>query len=193
MMVTQYIENRGEKFKITKSINRLVKYFYFRYGLSRHEINSHVTWAFTKRKRHLKYDSERSPLEIYIAWFVYYELLSLKKQCKSHLKKSRTVPLSELDNGGTISRTGPSINPYERRGFDALTNSVSPEDEIIGRELMQMAQDFFGYDDLAVLLGVKDRHDEADRLHIDYFTYCKRLNRKILRFRSHLKNINYFD
>jgi hypothetical protein len=60
-------------------------------------------------------------------------------------------------------------------------------------ELLREAQEFFGYNDLSVLLGATDRHDEADRLGIDYYTYCKRLNRNILQFRSHLKNIGYTD
>jgi len=192
-MIFQFLENRSGKFKINKSIQRLVKHLYYKYGLCRREIYSQLWWTFRKRNRHLKYEPEKSSLGTFIAWFVYYELLSLKKQCDQNLQKCRTVPLSEIENGQKISRSGCSLWPYERQGFDGLVNSVTPEDELIGMELLREAQEFFGYNDLSVLLGATDRHDEADRLGIDYYTYCKRLNRNILQFRSHLKNIGYTD
>lgn len=109
------------------------------------------------------------------------------------MKKSRTIPLSELYIGDRIPRGGSSIEPYEREGMDGLINLNTPEDELIGKELMQMALDFFGDDDLSVLLGARDRKDEAERIGVDYYSYCKRLKRKTQKFRSHLENIGYFD
>ena len=193
MLIWSFIDGSGGKFGILKSINRHVKQLYHRFGITRDEIRSRLGYTFQRRQRHLKYNPDRAPLENYVAWFVYYELLTLMDECQRHLNKSRTIPLSELHNGKKISRIGGSIDPYERQGADGLANYNSPEDEYIGKELMQMALDFFGEDDLEVLLGARERIDEAERLGINYYTYCKRLTRKVHRFRSRLQTTGYFD
>lgn len=64
---------------------------------------------------------------------------------------------------------------------------------MIGKELMQMALDFFGEEDLEVLLGAKDRAEEANRLGIKYDTYQKRLERKRQRFKTILIQAGYID
>ena len=192
-LILKFIDRYGEKSKLLNSIRRHVKHLYYRYGITRSEIASRLFCIFEKRKRHLKYDADRSSLENFVAWFVYYELLTLIDQCRDYKKKPKTVPLSGNNEGEKISMTGCPIEPYERQGIDALINPISPEDELIGEELMEMALEFFGHDDLSVLLGARDRKDEAYRLGIDYCTYCKRLKRKTLRFRSYLNNIGYFD
>ena len=193
MLIRRFIEGRGGKFGIQKSIQCHVKQLYYRYGITRDEIESRLIYIFQKRDRHLKYDADRSSLENYVAWFVYYELLTLIEQCQDDKKKPKIVSLSGNNEGEKISMIGCSIEPYERQGINGLINSISPEDELIGEELMEMALEFFGNDDLSVLLGARDRKDEAHRLGIDYCTYCKRLKRKTLRFRSYLNNIGYFD
>ena len=193
MLILNFIKGRGGKIGIQNSILRHVKQLYHRYGITRDEIASRLFTTFQDRKRHLKYDAERASLENYVAWFVYYQLLTIKDQCRQHLKKSKTIPLSELYIGDRIPRGGSSIEPYEREGMDGLTNPNTPEDELIGKELLQMALDFFGDEDLSVLLGARDRADEAERLGVDYYSYCKRLKRKTQRFRSYLDKIGYFD
>jgi len=40
MMIFQFLEHRSGKFKINKSIQRLVKHLYYKYGLGRREIYS---------------------------------------------------------------------------------------------------------------------------------------------------------
>jgi hypothetical protein len=193
MLVLKFIEGRGGKHGIHKSIQRQVHKIYYKYGIHRDEIASHLICSFRDRNRHLKYDPNLSSLEKYVAWFVYYQLLAIRSQCREHLKKSRTVPLSELENGQKISKIGCSINPYEKHVIGGMINSDTPEDELIGKELMHLALEFFGDEDLAVILGARGRAAEAGKLGIDYFTYCKRLKRKTLQFRSYLKDIGYLE
>jgi hypothetical protein len=193
MLVWEFIEGRGGKHGIQKTVQRQVHKIYYKYGIQRDEIVSRLVCIFRDRNRHLKYDPTLSSLEKYVAWFVYYQLLTISSQCREHLKKSRTVPLSELEDGQKISKIGGSINPHEKQVIDGLINSDTPEDELIGKELMHLALDFFGDDDLAVILGARSRAAEAEKLGIDYFTFCKRLKRKTLRFRSYLKNLGYID
>jgi len=193
MLIRKFIEDRGGNLRILKIIQSHVKQLYYRYGITRDEIESRLACIFRERKRHLKYDADRSSLQNYVAWFVYYELLTLIDQCRDYKKKPKTVPLSGNNEGEKISMIGCALEPFERQGINGLINPNTPEDELIGEELMQMALEFFGHDDLSVLLGARDRKDEAHRLGIDYCTYCKRLKRKTLRFRSHLIDIGYFD
>jgi hypothetical protein len=187
------VRNHGIRLKITPHINRTVKYLFARHGIERKEIYNHLFTVFWEREKHLKWDPSKSPFQVYVTLFVHYELKSLRRLLDNGLKKERTIPLSQLEYDNTIDRSGMSTSRYESDGIDGLINAVSPEDELIGRELMQIADDFFGHHDLAVLLGARDRCDEARRLGIDYFSYCKRLNRKVERFRSYLEDIGYTD
>jgi hypothetical protein len=193
MLIFNSLKGCGGKTSIHKAIQRNVKHLYHRYGIRREEIESIFCIKFRERRRHLKYDPGLSSLNTYVAKFVYYELLTLKELCRKQLDKSRTIPLSELENGEKLSRSGCSLNAYERHGIDAVINNDSPEDELIGKELMEIALKFFGEKDLSVLLGAKDRQTESARLGVDYFTYCKHLNRKTLKFRSYLKHIGYLE
>ena len=120
MLIRRFIEGRSGKFGILKSIQRHVKQLYYRYGITRDEIESRLIYIFQKRERHLKYDADRSSLENYVAWFVYYELLTLIDQCQDYKKKPKTVPLSGNNEGEKISMIGGSLGPYERQGIDAL-------------------------------------------------------------------------
>jgi hypothetical protein len=61
----------------------------------------------------------------------------------------------------------------------------------MGKELLQAAADHFGNNDLDVIFGVKDKHDEAECLGIDYDTYRKRLQRKLAKFKFILKDNGY--
>ena len=61
----------------------------------------------------------------------------------------------------------------------------------MGKELVKMANDHFGDNDLAVILGLKSKRAEAKRLGINNDTYRKRLQRKLAKFRSILNENGY--
>ena len=90
-----------------------------------------------------------------------------------------------------IKRTGASLDPYERQGIDGLIDQENPEDVLIGSELMELARSHIGYDDLTVIIGLRDKRAEAKRLGLSYDTYRKRLQRKLVRFKSILKDAGY--
>ena len=190
LMISRFIENRNVKLKLKKSITQLVRYLYHKFGITRQEIESQLYWKFKTRERHLKYDPSRSNLEVYIGYFTYYALLDLVCECKRCKEKYREIPLSQLQYGDSVSTIGRSVDSLD---IDGLTDYETPLDKMIGNELMEMAQKYFCMTDLAVLLGDSDRHDEAKRLGINYNTYCRRLQRKVKKFRSFLKRIGYLD
>jgi hypothetical protein len=86
---------------------------------------------------------------------------------------------------------GSSIDSYERQEIDGLIDPESPEDALVGKELMEIAARYFGEEDLAVIIAIKDKRAEARRLGLNYETYRKRLQRKISNFQSILKDNGY--
>ena len=193
-LISRFVKKRGRQTGLLKSVQYMVHCLYYNFNVERKEIISDLNDTFETRKRHLKFDPERSSLEKYVMWFVYYELLTLVQKRQKEFKEARknTIPLADLESGERIKdRIGCSLTPYERQGIYGLIDNISPEDELLKKELAQIAMDFFGPDDLAVLLGARDRKEEAERLGIDYFAYSKRLERKVQRFKSHLQDIDY--
>ena len=189
-MISRFISNRNVKLKLKNSITQLVHYLYHGFGITRQEIESQLYWKFKTRERHLKYDPSRSNLEVYVGYFTYYALLDLVCECKRCKEKCREIPLSQLPFGDYVSTMGRPANNLE---IDGLIDYETPQGVTMGKELLEMAQSHLGKNDLAVLIGASDRHDEADRLGIDYNTYCRRLQRKVKQFRSFLKGIGYLE
>jgi hypothetical protein len=191
LLVFQFIDNRNREYKIQSCINRLVKYLYGKYRVYRDDIEGYLSKRFIERRRHLKYDPERSSLEIYVGYFVYYGLLDLICECQRHRERCLEVPLSQLNFGERVSTAGRPAENFEDFGIEGLTNRISPEDEIIGKELMELADGFFEELDLAVLLGAVDRKTAAQKMGRSYVNYRKHLNRQVARFRSFIKDYGY--
>ena len=191
LLIFQFVDNRNKKLKIQYRITKLVKHLYGKHRVCRDEIAFHLTRLFEARGRHIKYDPDRSPLELYVAYFVYYGLLNLLSECENSKKRAIEVPLSEFLQGESVSTIGRPAEPYEEGGLEGLTNHRTPEDEIIGKELLDLASRFFVKPDLEVLLGISDRQTAAEELGLKYDSYCKHLSRKVVRFRSVITNLGY--
>ena len=176
------------------SIQKRVKWLFHRYGITRKEIIEHLKWKYKGQKKHKRHDPNLSCLKTYVLTFCYYGVLSLVRELKKHDAHLSLIPLDQNFQGEKINgRSGASYEPYEQEGNEGLVEPNNPEDILIGKELMQMALDFFGEEDLEVLLGAKDRTAEADRLGIRYDTYQKRLERKRQRFKTILQQSGYID
>jgi len=191
LLIFQLIDNRHKHLKIQSRITKLVKYLYGKYQVDRDEIDVHLSHRFEARQRHLKYDPEKSPLETYVSYFVYYGLLNLLCECKRSGNIGNKVPLSELINGDSIATLGRPVESFEKPGIEALINTVTPEDQIIGKQLLEIALRHFGKTDLDVLLGISDRATTSRTLSMKYHSYCKRLNRKVENFRAVINLLGY--
>jgi len=187
VLISRYLNNKG--LKLGNSIRLLARTLYHRYCLSREELTSIIFDTFQRRKRHLKYDPERSTLESYVAWFIYYSLQTILRQ----YSQSNTITLSELGRGEEFKKQGISTDFMERHGIEGLVNRETPEDLLIWKEFLQETYTFSGKHDCGVLMETNDRKTEALRLGLDYDTYRKRLLRKCSAFRPHLQSLGYFD
>lgn len=176
-LITRNI-HQGGKIWMNQSIQKRVKWLYREYGITRKEIIEYLKWEFERRHMHRRHDPKKSCLQTYVLTFCYYGVLSMVKKCKKYLGRTSSVPKGQKKDGKKIEeRSGASYEPYEKNGIEELLELDNPEDLLIGKELMQMALDHFGQDDLAVLLGAKDRDAVATKLGIRYDTYQKRLER----------------
>ena len=182
----------GGKIWINRAIQKRVKWLYHRYGMTRTEIIAYVKWKFKSQRKHRKFKPEKSCLATYVLNYTYFSLLTLVKQCKKHeAGGKKEIPFSQLPNYEPIQTMGNSIDSFERQGIEGLIDKKNPEDIIVGKELMETSTDYFGDNDLAVILGIKNKRTEARRLGLNYDTYRKRLQRKLIKFRSMLKDDGY--
>lgn len=160
--------------------------------MTRTEIIAYVKWDFKRKRKHRKFNPEKSCLETYVLNFTYFALLTLVRQCINHdAGGEKEIPFSQLSDDTLIQTMGSSLESFERQGIEGLIDEENPEDVLIAKELMETASDYFGGNDLAVILGLKDKRAEARRLGLDYDTYRKRLQRKLIKFRSILNDSGY--
>ena len=177
---------------MNRAIQARVRWLYHRYGITRIEIIEYVKWDFERKKKHRKFDPEKSCLETYVLTFTYFALLTLIRQCKKHdVGEKEEIPFSQLSKDTSIQTMGSSIESFEREGVDGLIDEDDPEMIIMGKELLQAAADHFGDNNLDVIFGLKDKRAEARSLGLSYDTYRKRLQRKLIQFRSILKDDGY--
>ena len=160
--------------------------------MTREEIIEYVKWKYKGQRKHRKFKPEKSCLETYVLNFTYFALLTLVRQCKKHDSDGeREIPFSQLSDYEPIQTMGNSIDSFERQGIEGLIDEEDPEDILIGKELIEAATDHFGDNDLAVILGIKDKRAEATRLGLGYDAYRKRLLRKIGKFKDFLNDNGY--
>ncbi len=183
---------QGGKIWMNGAIQKRVKWLYHKYGMTRKEVIEYIKWKYKGQQKHRKFNPEKSCLETYVLNFTYFTLLSLVRQCKKHdIGNEKEILFSDLVDHEPIKKTGASLDPYERQAIEGLIDQENPEDVLIGSELMELARSHIGKDDLAVIIGLRDKSAEARRLGLNYDTYRKRLQRKLSRFRSLLNDAGY--
>lgn len=189
-LISRFIWQGGKLWK-NHVIQKRVKWLFYQYGITRQEIIENLKWKFEQNNHHQRYYPAKSCLETYVLNFCYYGLLSMVRECKSQEGKGNLIPVPNHLYGLKIQSMGKSYEPYERDGIDGLVEMTTPEDLLIGKELLQMAEDHFGREDLEVLLGARDRKAEAERLGLTGEAYRLRLFRKRLLFKEVLKEAGY--
>ena len=190
-LIYRFIYHSG-KIWMNTAIQKRVRWLYYRYGMNRKEIIEYVKWKFKCQRKHYKFNREKSCLETFVLNFTYFTLLTLVQQCENHeAGNEKEIPFSQLPDYEPIKTIGQSIDSFERMGIEGIINDENPEDILMGKQLMEMATDHFSDNDLAVILGLKDKRAEAKRLGLDYDSYRKRLQRKLNQFRSILNGDGY--
>ena len=185
------LSNKG-KFKINRSIQSKVERLKQDYGFEHDEILNSQCEHFLGKKIYRKYDETKSKSTFIVHCTNYGLNREIRKQ---HRQKNNYTEVALVDflPENSDDQLGSSIGYLEKLGIDGLYEADTPEDLCIAKELLGLILDHFGKDDTQVLLGIKDRQDEAERLSIKYHTYCKRLNRKVQSFIPILKQHGYLN
>ena len=177
-------------FKINRIIGYKTRRLKYEYGLEDDEILNVLFVEFLDKKLYEKITPDKT-LSTFIVHTTNY---GLSTQIRERQREKRNYPSISLDGLAEESSDGycgSAISFLEDLGADGLVDYTTPEDLVIAKELMELIIDHFGEDDAEVLLGYSDRQSESNRLSIDYYTYCKRLSRKIHSFLPILKNAGY--
>lgn len=157
------------------------------YGVEEDEILNSLFDKYLCKQHYEKYNSEKA-LSTFAVHYVNY---GLNTQIRKHKADRRNYPTISLSILAQEDGDSSAISFLETLGAQDLVDYTTPEDLVIAKELLELIYDYFGKDDAEVLLGYKDRRSEADRLSINYDTYCKRLSRKIRSFQPILENAGY--
>jgi len=175
-------------------INRIIGYKARRlkdeFGLEDDEIHNAIFVEFLSKKLYEKITPDKT-LSTFIVHTTYYVLSSQLRKEKQEKRNYPSISLDGLAAESSDGYCGSAISFLEMLGVDGLVDYTTPEDLVIAKELLDLVIDHFGEDDAKVLLGYSDRQTESNRLSIDYYTYCKRLSRKLDSFLPVLKNAGY--
>ena len=180
------------KFEINKKIQKKVNYLKKRHGLEHDDIHSCLFDDFITKQIYRKYDPEKTKLSTFIAYYTNYSLSTLKRKYDALDQNYREIFLDyDSENLQYHGRRRTSLEILEKLGVEAVIESNTPEDYYFVKELIDLMKDFYSENEILVLLGYKDRRTEAERLSIDYYTYCKRLSRKHEAFKLILREAGY--
>ncbi|MBI9084888.1 MAG: hypothetical protein JEZ11_14945 [Desulfobacterales bacterium] len=171
-----------------QSIRENVRLLEAEYGIDKMELLNAQFFLMLRKGLARKYRPERA-LSTFVTYCIFY---GLKEQLRNEkIRRQLITSLEELQQNSASGRIGISIVFLERLGIDGLVDSVTPEDIIIGKQLLALIIDHFGIGDTQVVLGFKSRKEEAERLGVEYAVYRKRLFRKKESFRPVLIEHGY--
>ena len=175
-------------------INRIIRYKSRRlkdeYGLEDDEIPNVIFCEFLGKKLYEKITPDKT-LSTFIVHATNYGLNGQLRKQQQEKRNYPSISLDALAEDSSDGYCGSAISFLEMLGADGLVDYTTPEDLIIAKELMGLIINHFGENDAEVLLGYSDRQTESNRLSISYYTYCKRLSRKIGSFLPILKKAGY--
>lgn len=179
------------KYEINEMIHRKVDYLNKVHGLERDDILHHLFENYMSKKHYQKHDPAKTKLSTFIAHYTNWSLINLIRSYDTLEKNYREILFEDGPQNPSNGRNRCSLSYLEEIGHEGVVDRITPEDIYNGKELWNLMQDFFDKDDLLVILGFRDRRAEAERLSVDYYTYCKRLNRKVSAFKSLLTELGY--
>ena len=182
--------SNNRNFKINRIIGYKARRLKDEFGLEDDEIHNAIFVEFLDKKLYEKITPDKT-LSTFIVHTTNYVL---NVQLRKHQQEKRNCPRISLDSLAEDSSDGycgSAISFLKTLGADGLVDYTTPEDLVIAKELMELIIDHFGENDADVLLGYSDRLSESARLSISYYTYCKRLSRKIDSFLPILENAGY--
>ena len=172
-LLQKILSNKG-KLNINRKIHYKIERLCREHGYKPKEILGALAEIYLRKRLYEKYQAETA-LSTFMLHFINYSLNALSRKCDTHRRHYHEIFLEDLD--GLES--------------DCIAEITTPEDLIIGKQLLELMIKHYGIEDVLVLLGHEDRQAAADRLKLTYESYCKRLFRKTLLFLPILDHAGY--
>ena len=181
------------KSSINKRIQRKVEILDEILGVDREDLLHEIFTNYLVKKHYRKFDPAKGRLSTFITHYTdkYLNHIIRKYNTPDNHRRD-TLPEDYGDALNDNKRSYHSLSFYEKRALvDDLIETSTPEDLCLAKELWEVLVKIAGLDDTLVLMGLKDRHEEADRRGIAYYSYCQQLHRKKLLLRSVLRELGY--
>ena len=169
-----------KNFKIKAKVRHLEENLRFNHDDILHELFEH----YLSGEYHENYDPDKAKFSTFIVDYVNKNLNNLLRTAVRSKKKEESAFLDKDFNDLSDSF-------LKQHGTNETFETTTPEDYLIAKELLQLMLDHYGIDDASVLLGLKDRKSFAKEMGIDYYVYCKRLNRLTSAFKQVLADAGY--
>jgi len=185
------LSGRG-KLPINKTLKANVHRLNQDHGLKQEEVLQGLFVAYVEKESYKKYDSEKGQLSTFIVHLAHNEVRNLKRGLDRFRRNYPVIPFEEWPKQSVGSSDGSKKRPYEEQlAALGVADTRTPEDYYMANELLDLMRRHYGEDDTAVLIGMKDKKTEAERLSISHDAYRKRLARKTVRFKKALKHAGY--
>jgi len=181
------------KGSINKMIQHKAKILNEIFGLDRDDLLHEIFENYLVKKHYRKFDPKRGRLSTFITHYTDKYLNHIIRKYNT-LDNNRidTIPEDCDDVLDDHNRARRPLSFYEKRGLaDNLIEKRTPEDLCIAKELWEVIVKIVGLNDTLVLMGLRDRHEEAQRKGMNYYSYCQRLHRKKSLLRSVLSELGY--
>jgi hypothetical protein len=159
-------------YHFTEELNS--KYFYSKEDLY-HSVIEHINSNKIVRKNGTKLGTHYTNI-------VYYYLHNLVRKERNKLKNVRVVSIFDSNR---------IAGHYNDHIIDTLTDSITPESDLIEKQFIAIVRDFFSPLELDCLLGFNSIKESAVEAGNNYEYYCKRLKQKIVKVRIFLKQEGY--
>ena len=169
-----------KNFKIKAKVRHLEENCRLNHDDILHELFEH----YLSDEYYEDYDPDKAKFATFIVDYVNKNLNNLLRTAVRSKKREASIFLDK-DVG--------DLSDYflKQHGINETFETITPEDYLIAKELLELIQDHYGIDNAAVLLGKKDRRSFAKEMGIDYYAYCKRLNRLTSAFNQVLADAGY--
>ena len=169
-----------KNFKIKAKVRHLKGDFRLNHDDILHELFEH----YLSGEYHENYDPDKAKFSTFIVDYVNNNLNNLLLKAVRSKKREDSTFLDK-----DVYDLSDSF--LKKHGTNETFETTTPEDYLIAKELLELIQGHYGIDNAAVLLGKKDRRSFAKEMGIDYYAYCKRLNRLTSAFKQVLADAGY--
>lgn len=194
MLFNHFFSGAGN-LPVNSQIKEMMNVLWEKYRVSKNDVLHDAFSHFIERGIYIKFDPDRGSLTTFIAYTARNDLWrQLRKygviygrefvSLDQYMEWQIESDTQDIESAGSQGK---------RTQNDRALYIGAPEQQLINKELVALAEKHFGTLDTEVMMGYMDRKSAARELSLPYETYRKRLLRKIHSFRPALTEAGYLN